>query len=67
VAMSGHAEKTLDRLQADAAAAEIRAQFDMLSDVISTLPPGARRATALTQLEGACMWAVKAAYKGDGD
>lgn len=36
-----------------------------LADIIEGLPETRRRAVALTNLEGAVMWAVKAAACGD--
>jgi len=44
---------------------EIKAKVNELAAVIEALPPGRRRAIALTQLEQASMWAVKAAARGD--
>ena len=37
------------------------------AELIEALPPGRRRSVALTQLETASMWAVKAAAVGDGE
>lgn len=49
----------------DPAIAEIKTKANELAAVIEKLPPGRRRAVALTQLEQAAMWAVKAAARGD--
>lgn len=44
---------------------EIKTKANELAAVIERLPPGRRRSIALTQLEQASMWAVKAAARGD--
>ena len=46
---------------------EIKQASNTLAEVIEKVPPGPRRAVALTQLETASMWAVKAAAVGDGE
>ena len=38
-----------------------------LEDAINQVDPGRRRSVALTHLETAAMWAVKAAIVGDGE
>ena len=38
-----------------------------LGELIQALPGGRRRSIALTELEGALMWAVKAAVVGDAE
>lgn len=43
----------------------IKAAANMLASVIEGLPNGRRRSIALTELESASMWAVKAAVCGD--
>lgn len=43
----------------------IKAKANELADLIEALPAGRRRAVALTNLETASMWAVKAAVCGD--
>lgn len=43
----------------------IRDAANALAALIESLPPGRRRNAALTQLETASMWAVKAAVCGD--
>ena len=45
--------------------AEIKAAANALAALIEALPAGRRRAVALTNLETASMWAVKAAACGD--
>lgn len=47
--------------------ASIKAKVRELEDLIVALPEGRRRSVALTQLETAAMWAVKAAVVGDGE
>lgn len=44
---------------------EIKEAVLELEAAINKLPPTRRRSVALTQLEGAAMWAVKAAAVGD--
>lgn len=44
---------------------EIKAAANALAAVIEKLPAGRRRSVALTNLETASMWAVKAAACGD--
>lgn len=44
----------------------LRSAFNALGAEIEALPPSRRRAVALTNLETAGMWAVKAATIGDG-
>lgn len=44
---------------------EIKTKANELAAIIGLLPPGRRRSHALTQLEDASMWAVKAAAVGD--
>jgi hypothetical protein len=44
---------------------EIKTKVNELAAIIGELPPGRRRSIALTELEGASMWAVKAAAVGD--
>jgi len=48
-----------------AAIAEIKTKANELAAEIEKLPPGRRRSVALTNLEAASMWAVKAAACGD--
>ena len=43
----------------------IKAKANELAALVEALPPGRRRSIALTQLEQASMWAVKAAVVGD--
>lgn len=38
---------------------------DLEKNILSVIPPGRRRAVALTKLEDFSMWAVKAAAVGD--
>jgi hypothetical protein len=38
-----------------------------LAELVEALPSGRRRSIALTQLEQASMWAVKAAVVGDNE
>lgn len=45
--------------------AEIKEASNALAAVIEKLPAGRRRSVALTNLETASMWAVKAAACGD--
>ena len=49
----------------DPAITEIKMATNTLAAVIEKLPPSRRRAVALTNLETASMWAVKAAACGD--
>ena len=49
----------------DQAVADIKAASNALAALIEALPPGRRRSVALTNLETASMWAVKAAVCGD--
>lgn len=49
------------------AVAAIKKKGKELGDLIEALPPGRRRAIALTQVEQALMWAVKAAVVGDSE
>lgn len=49
----------------DPAITEIKTKANELAAAIEALPPSRRRSVALTQLEGAAMWAVKAAACGD--
>lgn len=49
----------------DPVIAEIKAASNALAAAIEKLPPGRRRSVALTHLETASMWAVKAAAVGD--
>lgn len=44
---------------------EIKQASNALAAVIEKLPPSRRRSVALTNLETASMWAVKAAARGD--
>ncbi len=44
---------------------EIKGKANELAAVIEKVEPCRRRSVALTQLEGAAMWAVKAAVCGD--
>lgn len=46
--------------------AALKSKANELAELIEALPPGRRRSVALTQLETASMWAVKAAAVGDG-
>lgn len=50
---------------AEGAIARIRARANALATEIEALPQSRRRAVALTNLETAAMWAVKAAAAGD--
>ena len=50
---------------AEAQAVDIRQEFRVLRELLHKLPSSDRRTIALTQLEGAAMWAIKAAYRGD--
>ena len=43
----------------------IKLKANELAEIIGELPPTRRRAVALTNLETASMWAVKAAAVGD--
>lgn len=43
----------------------LKSKANELAELIEALPAGRRRAVALTQLETASMWAVKAAACGD--
>lgn len=43
----------------------IKMAANLLAETIEELPPGRRRSVALTHLETAAMWAVKAAVCGD--
>jgi hypothetical protein len=43
----------------------IKGKANELAGAINKLPPSRRRSVALTQLEGASMWAVKAIFYGD--
>ena len=43
----------------------IKTAANALAAIIEELPPGRRRSVALTHLETASMWAVKAAAVGD--
>ena len=45
--------------------AALKSKANELAELIEALPPGRRRSVALTQLETASMWAVKAAAVGD--
>ena len=47
------------------AVAQIKEASNALAKLIEDLPAGRRRAVALTNLETASMWAVKAAVCGD--
>ncbi|KEJ93972.1 hypothetical protein SAMN05444149_10889 [Pseudosulfitobacter pseudonitzschiae] len=49
----------------DPAIHAIKTKANELTAEIENLPPSRRRAVALTQLETASMWAVKAAACGD--
>ena len=49
----------------EAQAVDLRQEFRVLRELLYQLPPSDRRTIALTQLEGAAMWAIKAAYRGD--
>jgi hypothetical protein len=44
---------------------DIKTKANAVAEAINALPPTRRRSVALTQLEGALMWAVKAAAVGD--
>ena len=46
---------------------EIKQAANALAAVIEKVAPGRRRSVALTHLETASMWAVKAAVVGDGE
>lgn len=56
---------TVHNPEAEAAIGEIREAANALAAVIEKLPASRRRAVALTNLETAAMWAVKAAASGD--
>ncbi|MEM1346469.1 MAG: hypothetical protein AAGI34_18055 [Pseudomonadota bacterium] len=43
----------------------LKTKANEMAAIIEALPPGRRRSIALTELEGASMWAVKAAACGD--
>jgi len=43
----------------------IKTQANLMAGIIGGLPDGRRKSIALTQLETASMWAVKAAACGD--
>ena len=47
--------------------ATIKAKANELAQLVEALPAGRRRSIALTQLEQASMWAVKAAVVGDSE
>lgn len=47
------------------AAEGIRLAFNFAADSLKDLPNGRRKSTALTHLETASFWAIKAAYAGD--
>lgn len=49
----------------DPAIHEIKSAANAMAEVIGKLPPSRRRSVALTNLETASMWAVKAAACGD--
>lgn len=49
----------------DPAIDAIKTKANELAAVIESLPPSRRRSVALTNLETASMWAVKAAACGD--
>lgn len=49
------------------AVAAIKAKANELAVLVEALPAGRRRSIALTQLEQASMWAVKAAVVGDNE
>lgn len=49
------------------AVAAIKAKANELAELVEALPSGRRRSIALTQLEQASMWAVKAAVVGDNE
>lgn len=49
----------------DPAIHEIKTKANELAEVIGKLPPSRRRSVALTYLETASMWGVKAAAVGD--
>ncbi len=44
---------------------KIKTAANFMAELIEALPPGRRRSIALTHLETASMWAVKAAAVGD--
>ena len=44
---------------------KIKTAANFMAEIIEALPPGRRRSVALTHLETASMWAVKAAAVGD--
>lgn len=44
---------------------QLKTAANDLADLIETLPAGRRKSVALTHLETASMWAVKAAACGD--
>ena len=44
---------------------EIKTAANAMAAIIEALPPGRRRSVALTHLETASMWGVKAAAVGD--
>jgi len=45
--------------------AAIKSKANELAELVEALPNGRRKSIALTQLEQASMWAVKAAVVGD--
>ena len=47
--------------------AAIKSKANELAELVEALPAGCRRSIALTQLEQASMWAVKAAVVGDNE
>lgn len=47
--------------------AALKRKANEFAELIEALPPERRRSVALTQLETASMWAVKAAAVGDGE
>lgn len=47
--------------------AAIKSKANELAELVEALPAGRRRSIALTQLEQASMWAVKAAVVGDNE
>lgn len=49
----------------DQMVARIKAKANELAEIIEELPASRRRSVALTQLETASMWGVKAAVCGD--
>ncbi|MEM9968480.1 MAG: hypothetical protein AAF755_10300 [Pseudomonadota bacterium] len=51
----------------DPTVAQLKQASNALAAIIEALPASRRRSIALTHLETAAMWAVKAAILGDND